>query len=102
MVCFAKPVLTEDLCVVQKEGDIEDRSDRMEWRKAIKEELEALVENKTWEIANLPEEKKPLDCRWVFTIKRNKERERERYKARLVVKGSAVPLGWARWLLRAM
>jgi hypothetical protein len=26
----------------------EDKSDRMEWRKAIKEELGALVEKKTW------------------------------------------------------
>jgi hypothetical protein len=63
--------------VLMSYGDIEDRSDRMEWRKAIKEELEALVENKTWEIlvVNLPEEKKPLDCRWVFTIKRERERD---------------------------
>jgi hypothetical protein len=38
-------------------NDIEDRNDRMEWENAMKEELGALMENKTWEIVNLPEGK---------------------------------------------
>jgi hypothetical protein len=38
--------------------DAEDKSDRMELRNAINEELEALVENKTWEIVILPEGRK--------------------------------------------
>jgi hypothetical protein len=28
--------------------------------------------NKTWEIMELPEERKPLDCKWVLASKREK------------------------------
>jgi hypothetical protein len=55
--------------IPQNYSDIEGRGDRMEWRRAIKEMLGALLEIKTWEIVDLPEERKPLDCMWVFAIK---------------------------------
>jgi hypothetical protein len=44
-------------------------------------------------IVILSEGRKPLDCRWVFNIKRNKEGETDRYKTRLVVKGCAQKWG---------
>jgi hypothetical protein len=36
--------------------------------KLLKEELG----NKAWEITDLPEGRKPLDCKRIFTVKRNK------------------------------
>jgi hypothetical protein len=35
----------------------------------MKEELLALQKNKTWELVCLPEEKKVVGCKWVFTVK---------------------------------
>ena len=51
------------------------------------EELRALEKNKTWVFVKLPEGKKAVSCKWVFTVKQNPEGKVERYKARLVAKG---------------
>ena len=58
-----------------------------EWRKAMTEEIKALEQNKTWEVVDPPQGKKPIGCRWVYKIKYKASGEVERYKARLVAKG---------------
>jgi len=60
-----------------------------EWKKAIKEEMNSLQENKTWELVNLPKDRKALQNKWVYKIKHEGNENKERYKARLVVKGFA-------------
>ena len=50
-------------------------------------EMEALKKNGTWEKCTLPPGKKPVGCKWVFTIKYKADGSVERYKARLVAKG---------------
>lgn len=56
------------------------------WEKAIKDELEALQENDTWELVNKPANKKIISNRWVFRTKSNNNGETI-YKARLVARG---------------
>ena len=51
------------------------------------DEMNALIRNGTWEIVTLPNDKKPVGCIWVFTVKYNSDGSVERYKARLVAKG---------------
>lgn len=51
---------------------------------AMKAEIQALEDNKTWEIVPLPTGKKPIGCRWVYKIKYKADGEVERLKARLV------------------
>ena len=50
-------------------------------------EMEALEKNGTSEIVELPRGKKPIGCKWVFTVKYKVDGTLERYKARLVQKG---------------
>lgn len=50
-------------------------------------EIKTLQENNTWTLVPRPKEKKVLTSRWVFKIKRNKDGEIEKYKARLVARG---------------
>lgn len=57
------------------------------WNHAIKIELDALISTNTWTIIDLPPNKKPIDCKWVYKIKYNTDGSIERYKARLVAKG---------------
>jgi len=60
-----------------------------EWKKAMEEEMNSLQENKTWELVNLPKGRKALQNKWVYKIKHEGYEKKERYKARLVVKGFA-------------
>ena len=53
----------------------------------MKKKIDALLRNQTWEKCVLPEGKKPVGCRWVFTIKRRLDGSIERYKAQLVAQG---------------
>ena len=50
-------------------------------------EMESLEKNKTWELIDLPAGKKPIGCKWVYTVKYTANGSLERYKARLVGKG---------------
>ena len=58
-----------------------------DWKKAMNTKMEVLQKNFTWELVPLPEGKKMVGCRWIFTIKLNPDGSINRYKARLVVKG---------------
>jgi hypothetical protein len=57
------------------------------WKQAMNVEMEALEKNKTWELVKLPAGKKPVGCKWVYTVKYRADGSIERYKARLVAKG---------------
>ena len=57
------------------------------WKEAMDEEMRALLLNHTWDIVLLPEGKKHVGCRWVYTLKCKADGSLERYKARLVALG---------------
>ena len=44
-----------------------------QWRQAMIEEVEALENNGTWEVVNLPPGKKPIGCKWVYRVKYNSD-----------------------------
>ncbi|KAM2306113.1 hypothetical protein ACFXTH_025590 [Malus domestica] len=50
----------------------------------MKVEMEALEKNSTWDLVPLPNRKKTVECRWVFTIKHKADGSIHRYKARLI------------------
>ena len=49
--------------------------------------MKSLLENKTWELVNLPKGRKDLQNKLVYKIKHEGDEKKERYKERLVVKG---------------
>lgn len=63
------------------------RPDSELWQKAIDDELNSLKENETWSLVDLPADKKPIQCKWVFKIKKDSDGKVTKYKARLVAKG---------------
>jgi hypothetical protein len=59
-----------------------------EWECAMQEEYDSLMANNTWTLEPLPTSRKPISCKWVLKIKQGANREVERYKAKLVARGS--------------
>lgn len=49
------------------------------WREAVFEELKALKKNDTWDLTPLPEGKRSVGSKWVFTIKYHADGSVERY-----------------------
>lgn len=59
------------------------------WQTAMNDEYNALLANDTWELVDLPSDRKAIDSKWVFKTKRDADGQIVRYKARLVIKGFA-------------
>nr|GFA80268.1 ribonuclease H-like domain-containing protein [Tanacetum cinerariifolium]GFA81686.1 ribonuclease H-like domain-containing protein [Tanacetum cinerariifolium] len=57
------------------------------WIEAMNKKIDALYRNDTWEIYDLPKDRKSIDGKWVFKIKFKSNGEIERYKVIYVVKG---------------
>lgn len=53
----------------------------------MKEEIDALQENQTWELMPKPRDLKPISCKWVYKVKCRTDGSVERNKARLVARG---------------
>jgi hypothetical protein len=57
------------------------------WKEVMKDEMNALVKNATWDLVELPRNRKTVGCKWVYKMKKGVDDKVERYKERLVVKG---------------
>ena len=53
----------------------------------MKEEYNALIKNKTWDLVNLPHAKNIISCKWLYKTKLNANNEISKFKARLVARG---------------
>ncbi|KAM0019556.1 putative RNA-directed DNA polymerase [Helianthus debilis subsp. tardiflorus] len=83
----------ENLCFVSSLNKMVEPSSYSEavkdprWVEAMNKEMEALYKNGTWVLVDLPKDRKPIGCRWIYKIKYKANGEIERFKARLVAKG---------------
>lgn len=84
VMCAMESVINDDPLTVE---EALARSDGDLWQKAMDEELKSLKENQTWKLVDLPADKKPIQCKWVFKIKKDSDGKVTKYKARLVAKG---------------
>lgn len=63
------------------------RPDAEQYYDAACQEIQSLLDKKTWELAKLPPGRKAIGCRWVFLIKRHSDGSVDRYKGRVVAQG---------------
>ena len=58
---------------------------KFQWESAMKDEIDSLLKNKTWDLCKLPIGKRALQKKWVYRLK-EEEGGKKIFKARLVVK----------------
>ena len=82
------------LCCLAQESDIPQTPEEAlggpeakEWKAAMDKEHVTLMGMGTWKKGMLPEGRKVVGCRWVFTKKRDEHGKVIKFKARLVVQG---------------
>jgi hypothetical protein len=52
------------------------------WKAAMREEIEAVERNNTWEIVDLPQGHRSIGLKWVYKLKKNEAAKVIKYKAR--------------------
>ncbi|MCH88612.1 CCHC-type integrase-like protein, partial [Trifolium medium] len=52
-----------------------------EWRQTTKEEIDAIERNHTWDLVNLPTNKKPIMVKWIYRLKHLPDGTITKYKA---------------------
>ena len=65
----------------------EEAAKKPEWIQAIQKEIEALNNNNTWDLVDLPAGKRAISSKWVYKVKFKSGGTLERFKARLVIRG---------------
>ena len=87
--------INEELCLISqvepKSADEAIKDDH--WMKTMKESLEQIIKNDTWELVPRPKDKNMIGTKWVFRNKMNEQGEVIRNKARLVCKGYSLQEG---------
>lgn len=65
----------------------EEAKKSKKWKRAIVEEIGSIYKNVTWELSELPSEKKIVGVKWIYKTKYKPNGEVDKYKAKLVAKG---------------
>ena len=59
------------------------------WKQAMKDEFDALIENNTWDIVSRPPNANFIHSLWIFRVKTKFDGSLERYKVRLIGDGKS-------------
>ena len=46
-----------------------ESQDKERWVQAMSEEMQSLHQNQTWRLVQLPQGKRPIGCKWVYSRK---------------------------------
>ncbi len=80
---------------IDNEGDIEPnslnqamhRTDWLKWKEALQAKYDSIIENETWKLTSMPENRQLITGRWVFKLKKDRNGQILKYKARWVAHG---------------
>ena len=62
-------------------------NDSEKWLGAMRSEMDSMYENQVWDLVDLPEGSRTVDCKWLYKVKNDMDGNPSIYKARLVARG---------------
>ena len=62
-------------------------ADSATWHLAMESEMNSIRANKTWDLVDLPKNRRALPCKWVYRFKETSGSTTPKFKVRLVAKG---------------
>jgi hypothetical protein len=54
-------------------------SESAQWKNVMKEEMDSLERNKTWDLVEIPKDGKFVGCKWVYKLKKGVDDKFKRY-----------------------
>ncbi|KAG5870075.1 hypothetical protein JTB14_012917 [Gonioctena quinquepunctata] len=69
---FPDHVLYNTICFENtacKPDNFHDCDLKKNWKNAMKKEYQSLIDNETWDLVDLPANKKAVSCKWVYNLK---------------------------------
>ena len=74
------------LSTISFPNSVQEALTDLRWKATMNEEMKSLQKNETWEFVDRPPGKKPIKCRWVYTVKHKADGTIKHFKERLVAK----------------
>lgn len=68
-------------------------SNKSEWIQAMNEKISSMKKNQTWDLCELPGDRKAIGSKWVFKVKTDEGGNVARFKARSVAQGFSQKFG---------
>ena len=96
LVAVVFQLLTEGLDAYDAPSTLkeaQEHADWPKWREAMQEEMDTLKKMGTWKKTDLPLDRKPITCQWVYALKRDSTGAIVKNKARLVAWGFSQEYG---------
>ena len=84
---FERCLLVRCLFSAEEPRDVDEALASKAWKGAMDVEMQSIIDNKTWELAQLPGGHTVIGLKWVYRVKRDPDGKIIKYKARLVAKG---------------
>ena len=73
------------LCISGEPTRLSDALGDPKWKRAMDEEYDALMNNKTWHLVPSQRGKNIIDCKWVYRIKRKADASIDRYNGMVLI-----------------
>ena len=81
------------LLAADEPASVEQALEETCWKNAMEAELQAVRDNNTWSLSDLPKGHRAIGLKWVFKVKKDAAGNVVKHKARLVAKGYAQKQG---------
>lgn len=84
---FERCLLVRCMFSAEEPSDVDEALASKAWKGAMDVEMQSIVENGTWKLAQLSAGHKAIGLKWVYRVKRDPAGNVVKHKARLVAKG---------------